>query len=61
MKTGCAKCDKVQAETNSNIRMCPEHELEELKWFAEVAQQDYQEAKQKYEQEFEREQNANRR
>lgn len=48
MKTGCPDCDNIQAETGSKIRLCPKHELEYLKWYAEKSKNEYEEAKRKY-------------
>ena len=35
MNTGCTKCDEIQAETGDNTRLCPECELDYLKWCAD--------------------------
>ena len=49
MNTGCSDCNKIQTETGSNIRLCPKCELDYLKWYADTAQREYEEAKAEYE------------
>lgn len=48
-ETGCPDCDKARKLTDSNLQLCLKHNVEHLKWCAEVAQKDYEEAKAKLE------------
>ncbi len=49
MNTGCPDCDKVQAQTGSAVQLCLKHTVEHLKWCADNAQKEYEEANAKYE------------
>lgn len=46
MNTGCRECDKNFIVNN---KQCPKHLLDYLKWVAESAKRDYEEAKAEYE------------
>ncbi len=48
INTGCPDCDRNFID---NGDYCPKHKVEYLKWAAETAQKDYEEAKAKYEKE----------
>ena len=54
MNTGCPDCDK--SIIKFPWRLCPKHELEQLKYEAITAQKNYEEAKTEYEQKQERNQ-----
>jgi len=50
--TGCSACDSVQTETGNKTEMCPKHEVEQLKWRANKAKEEYKRAKNAYEEEI---------
>lgn len=52
MTTGCPDCDRTSL---SGTPFCPKHRVEYLKWVADAAKNDYEKAKNQYEQEQERE------
>jgi len=50
MNTGCSDCDKTLSKFPHIL--CPKHEVEQLKWRADRAKEEYKRAKNAYEDEI---------